>query len=91
MSIFINEQAFIFVLFVFQLLNHSDETSTILGGHSIFTGWDNAPFAAPPHAGYGPDIKYLNFHLNRATRIIIAVCKTVNRELWWLQPSFRRV
>ena len=55
MSIIINEQTFIFVLFVFQLLNHSDESSTLLGGggHSTFTG-GQFPLCPPP-AGYGPD------------------------------------
>ena len=58
MSIFTNKQAFISVLFVFQLLNYSDETSTLLGGgHSTFTGGGDAPFAPPP-AGYGPEGKY---------------------------------
>ena len=32
MYIFTNKQAFIFVLFVFRLLKHSDEPSTLLGG-----------------------------------------------------------
>ena len=32
MSIFTNEQAFISEIFVFQLLNHSDESLTQLGG-----------------------------------------------------------
>ena len=47
MSIFINEQAFIFVLFVFQLLNHSDETFTLLGGTAPLLG-GNASCAPPP-------------------------------------------
>ena len=53
MSIFINELGFIFVLFVFQLLNHSAEPSTQL--------WEGtAPLlrvgARPPvpPSGYGP-------------------------------------
>ena len=49
MSIFTNEQAFILVLFVFQLLNHSHETLTLLGaGHSTFTVGGGAMAPLPP-------------------------------------------
>ena len=48
MLIFNNKQTFIFVLFVFQLLKHSDEPLTLRGwGHSTFTG-GGRPFVPPP-------------------------------------------
>ena len=58
MSIFINEQRFIFVLFVFQLLNHSDEQPSQLGGrHSTFTGGGgHGPCAAPLITALAPPI-----------------------------------
>ena len=56
MSIFTNEQEFLFVCFVFRLLNYSDETPTLLGGgHSTFTGGRAMP-PLPP-SGYGPASK----------------------------------
>ena len=53
MSIFINELGFIFVLFVFQLLNHSAETSTQLGeGTAPLLKGGQGPLCRS--AGYGP-------------------------------------
>ena len=55
MSIFTNEQAFKFVLFVFQLLNNSDETLTLLGEGAQHLYWGECPLCPPP-AGYGPEL-----------------------------------
>ena len=52
MSIFINELGFIFVLFVFQLLNHSAEPSTQLGEGTAPLLRGARPLCRP--AGYGP-------------------------------------
>ena len=57
MSIFTHEQAFIFVLFVFQLLKHSHETLALLGDTAPLLR-ANAPFALSP-AGYGPVYEYV--------------------------------
>ena len=75
MSIFTNEQAFIFVLFVFQLLNHSDETSTLLGGTAPLLGGAMTP--SPPPAGYGPagSLAYLTLAKHGIFIFLKFICK----------------
>ena len=48
----------LFVLFVFKLLNHSDETPTLLGGTTPLLGEGGMPLCPPP-AGYGPGTQYV--------------------------------